>query len=85
MTPAYFRVIFICMRTTLILSDDLVADAREASGLERISDVVREGLRALIEREARKELAAMGGSDPKAKVAPRRRLPPSVAARSRGR
>jgi len=67
------------------LSDDLVADAREASGLDRISDVVREGLRALIAREARVELAALGGSDPKAKAVPRRRLPPSAAARSRGR
>lgn len=73
------------MRTTLILSDDLVADAREASGLDRISDVVREGLRALIAREARVKLAALGGSDPGAKVVPRRRLPPSASKRPRGR
>ena len=55
-----------------------MADAREASGLERISDLVREGLRALIAKEARVRLAAMGGSDPKAEVSPRRRLPPSL-------
>ena len=55
-----------------------MADAREASGLERISDLVREGLRALIAKEARVRLAAMGGSDPKAEAAPRRRLPPSL-------
>ena len=66
------------MRTTLVIADDLVADAREASGLERISDLVREGLRALIAKEARVRLAAMGGSDPKAVVSPRRRLPPSL-------
>lgn len=62
-----------------------MADAREASGLDRISDVVREGLRALIAREARVELAALGGSDPEAKVVPRRRLPPSAPKRPRGR
>jgi|APCry1669188910_1035180.scaffolds.fasta_scaffold178829_1 Arc/MetJ family transcription regulator len=66
------------MRTTLVIADDLVADAREASGLERISDLVREGLRALIAKEARVRLAAMGGSDPKAEAAPRQRLPASL-------
>jgi Arc/MetJ family transcription regulator len=64
------------MRTTLELSDELVAQARAASGLERISDLVREGLRELIACEARKELAAMGGSDRRAKAATRRRAAP---------
>jgi len=63
------------MRTTLVIADELIEGAREASGLERVSDIVREGLRALIAKEARARLAAMGGSDPKAKAAPRRRLP----------
>ena len=54
------------MRSTLILADDLVAKARELSGIERISDLVREGLGALIEREARARLVAFGGSDPAA-------------------
>jgi hypothetical protein len=66
------------MRTTLVIADDLVEDAREASGLVRVSDLVREGLRALIAKEARSRLAAMGGSDPKAVAAPRRRLPSSA-------
>jgi len=65
------------MRTTLVLADDLVADARAASGLDRISDLIREGLRALIERSARSELAAMGGSDRGAKASPRRRPSPA--------
>jgi hypothetical protein len=64
------------MRTTLVIADELIEDAREASGLERVSDIVREGLRALIAKEARARLSAMGGSDPKAKSAPRRRLSP---------
>jgi hypothetical protein len=62
------------MRTTLVIADELIEGAREASGLERVSDIVREGLRALIAKEARSRLAAMGGSDPKAKAAPRRRV-----------
>jgi Arc/MetJ family transcription regulator len=64
------------MRTTLELSDELVAEARAASGLERISDLVREGLRELIAREARRELASMGGGDRLAKAATRRRAVP---------
>ncbi len=58
------------MRTTLVLSDTLVA--RELSGLERITDLVKEGLEALIAREARKRLVAYGGTDPDARAAPRR-------------
>jgi hypothetical protein len=61
------------MRTTLIIADVLVAEARSISGIERISDLVREGLRALIAREARKRLVAYGGTDPEAVAAPRNR------------
>jgi len=61
------------MRTTLVLPDSLVTRARELSGLERITDLVREGLEALIAREARKRLIAYGGTDPEATAAPRRR------------
>jgi hypothetical protein len=61
------------MRTTLIIADSLVEEARDISGIERISDLVREGLRALIAREARKRLAAFGGTDPEAAAAPRNR------------
>jgi Arc/MetJ family transcription regulator len=72
------------MRTTLELSDELVAEARAASGLDRISDLVREGLREIIAREARRELAALGGAERKAKAAPRRRtaVSPVKAAKS---
>ncbi|MEI8095849.1 MAG: type II toxin-antitoxin system VapB family antitoxin [Spirochaetales bacterium] len=60
------------MRTTLELSDSVVAQARALSGIVRISDLVREGLQALIAREARKRLVSFGGSDPDARVADRR-------------
>lgn len=49
----------------------MVDRARSLSGIVRISDLVREGLQALIAREARKRLIAYGGSDPAA-VAPSR-------------
>ncbi len=62
----------ICMRTTLVLPDTLVARARDLCGLERIDDLVKEGLEALIAREARKRLVAYGGTDPDATAAPRR-------------
>ena len=61
------------MRTTLVLPDILVGQARDISGIERITDLVREGLQALIAREARKRLIAYGGSDPEAYAAPRGR------------
>lgn len=61
------------MRSTLILADDLVAHAREISGIDRISDLVRAGLTALIAQEARKRLVAFGASDPNASAPFRRR------------
>ena len=67
------------MRSTLILSDDLVAQAREISGIERISDLVRAGLAALIAQEARKRLVTFGASDPGA-AAPSRRRESGMAA-----
>ncbi|HCM25373.1 MAG: hypothetical protein A2Z99_03370 [Treponema sp. GWB1_62_6] len=61
------------MRSTLVLSDELVGKARSISGIDRITDLVREGLNALIQREARKRLIAYGGTDAGATVAPRDR------------
>lgn len=52
------------MRTTLNLDDDLLARAQAVSTLTEKTDLVREGLRALIERESAKRLARLGGSEP---------------------
>ena len=52
------------MRTTLALDDDLLATAERYTGLKEKSALVREALRALIERESARRLAALGGSDP---------------------
>lgn len=62
------------MRTTLALDDDLLAQAQQYTGLVEKTALIREALRALIERESAKRLARLGGSSPKASAAPRRRL-----------
>lgn len=61
------------MRTTVTLDDELVTRARELCGLEETSTLLREALKALIARESARRLAALGGTDPHAKAAPRRR------------
>lgn len=61
------------MRTTLALDDDLMKTAQELTGLTEKSAIVREALKALIQREAAHRLARLGGSDPTATAAPRRR------------
>ncbi len=61
------------MRTTLILEEALVEQAREATGIREKSALVRAGLEALIAREAARRLGALGGSEPKLRSIPRRR------------
>jgi Arc/MetJ family transcription regulator len=61
------------MRTTLALDDDLVAKAEELTGLREKAPLVREALKALIERESARRLVMLGGIDPEAKAPPRRR------------
>ena len=61
------------MRTTITLDDALVVRASELTGIEEKSALVREGLETLIRVESARRLAALGGSDPSATAAPRRR------------
>jgi Arc/MetJ family transcription regulator len=63
----------ICMRTTLIIDDELLDRARKATGIQEKTALVRAGLEALIAREAGKRLAALGGTQPKLTPIPRRR------------
>jgi Arc/MetJ family transcription regulator len=60
------------MRTTIALDDDLLAKAQELTGLSEHAALLREALRALIQRESAKRLALLGGSEPKLKSIPRR-------------
>ena len=61
------------MRTTVTLDDELVDEARRLTGLDGRSELLREGLRTLVRVESAKRLAALGGTDPDASAAPRRR------------
>jgi Arc/MetJ family transcription regulator len=61
------------MRTTLIIDEKLVERARELTGIQEKTALVREGLTALIARESGKRLAALGGTQPKLRGIPRRR------------
>lgn len=63
------------MRTTLALDDDLLAEARRLTGVSQKSALVNEALSALIERESARRLARLGGTEPDATAASRRRLP----------
>lgn len=51
-------------RTTLIIDDDLLRQAREYTGIEEKTALIHTALRELIGREAAKRLAALGGSMP---------------------
>ena len=62
------------MRTTLALDDELVAKAQAFTGVKEKSSLVREALKALIERESARRLARLGGSE-RALTAPPRRRP----------
>jgi Arc/MetJ family transcription regulator len=61
------------MRTTVALDDDLVRTAQEFTGVAEKTALIREALKALIERESARRLASLGGSMPGLKKTPRRR------------
>jgi Arc/MetJ family transcription regulator len=61
------------MRTTVTLDDELLARAVELIGTRDRSTVLREGLKALIERESARRLAKLGGSQPRLAPVSRRR------------
>jgi Arc/MetJ family transcription regulator len=65
------------MRTTLALDDDLLEEAQRLTGISERSPLVREALRALIQRESARRLARLGGSEPDLAAAPRRRHEPA--------
>ena len=67
------------MRTTLAIDDEQLARARELTGIKETTALVREALTRLIQTEASRRLARMGGSDPNAEAGPRRRPEPDPA------
>jgi Arc/MetJ family transcription regulator len=52
------------MTATVSLDDDLVQRAQEYSGLSEKTALLREALKALIEREASRSLATLEGTMP---------------------
>jgi len=61
------------MRTTLEIDDELLQKARLLSGIQEQTALVREGLKALIERESARRLARLGGTEPQLEPISRRR------------
>jgi Arc/MetJ family transcription regulator len=62
------------MRTTLALDDELVRTAQELTGVTEKTALVRAGLKALVERESARRLAALGGIAPDFPDIPRRKV-----------
>ncbi len=60
------------MRTTLNIDDQLLDEAQRITGVTEKTALVREGLRALIERESARRLARLGGSEPQLEPVSRR-------------
>jgi len=64
------------MRTTLAIDDQLLAEAQAYTGIKERTALIREALTALIQREAARRLARLGGTQPHLRRAPRRRQKP---------
>ena len=65
------------MRTTLNIDDQLLDEAQRITGMTEKAALVREGLRALIERESARRLARLGGSEPQLETVSRRQSDPA--------
>ena len=62
-------------RTTVTLDDDLIRKAQTYTGVKEKSALIREALTQLVQREAARRLAALGGTMPDLQRIPRRRMP----------
>ncbi|AEJ00749.1 Protein of unknown function DUF2191 [Nitrosomonas sp. Is79A3] len=60
------------MRTTIVLDDELLEKAQALTHVQKKSALVKEALKALIERESAKRLASLGGSEPQLDAIPHR-------------
>ena len=62
------------MRTTVTLDDELLADAEKYTGIKEKTALLNASLKALVEREAARRLARLGGTEPQFQAPPRRRF-----------
>ncbi len=60
------------MRTTIVLDGELLEKAQALTLVQKKSALVKEALKALIERESARRLASLGGSEPQLDAIPRR-------------
>jgi Arc/MetJ family transcription regulator len=61
------------MRTTVTIDDEVMAKAKRYLGKTETSQILNQALLELVQREAGRRLAKMGGTDPDAIAAPRKR------------
>ena len=61
------------MRTTLNIDTELLQEAGKLTGVSEKTSLVRLGLKALVEKESARRLAALGGSEKQLRPIPRRR------------
>lgn len=59
------------MQTTVTIDDDLIADAKQFTGIQETSAVVKMALTRLVQQEAARRLALLGGTEPDFRAAPR--------------
>ncbi|MXZ47628.1 MAG: type II toxin-antitoxin system VapB family antitoxin [Candidatus Dadabacteria bacterium] len=62
------------MRTTLNIDDELLMRAQNITNITSKPKLIREALKALVERESARQLAKLGGSQPGLRSIPRRRF-----------
>jgi Arc/MetJ family transcription regulator len=62
------------MRSTFTIDDELLDKAKKSSGIDNTKDVIHAALTQLIQRQAAKRLAKLGGTMPNLKVPSRRRF-----------
>lgn len=60
------------MRTTIVLDNELLKKAQALTHVQEKSALIKEALKALIERESARRLASLGGSEPQLDAIPRR-------------
>ena len=70
------------MKKTLHIDEDLLGKAKASVGAKTDTETVRLGLESLVRHAAYQRLIALRGSDPGARVPPRRRERPTRTHRS---
>lgn len=61
------------MRTTINIDDELLAKAERYTGIKERTALINEGLKSLVEWEASRRLARLGGTQKQLRPIPRRR------------